>query len=126
MCLFLFFSLSLCLGYSEQAIGLGRISLLFLANWIAIMFLDFRLALVSVILIPIIIVISVFFFRRVSVAYERFQEQDARLSTTLQENLSGVRVVKAFARQSYEENKFEGDNQEKYRLGPRGSARPRV
>ena len=45
-------------------------------------------------------IISLFFFRRVEKAYDAYQKQEAKLSTTLQENLSGVRVVKAFARQS--------------------------
>ncbi len=54
------------------------------------------------------------FFRKVAKAYEAYQEQDAILSTTLQENLSGVRVVKAFARQPYEIDKFKKDNYEKY------------
>ena len=56
-------------------------------------------------------------FARFRRRYEKFQEQDARLSTTLQENLSGVRVVKAFARQDYEVNKFENENSQRYRLG---------
>ncbi|MCC6805373.1 MAG: ABC transporter ATP-binding protein, partial [Anaerolineae bacterium] len=73
----------------------------------------------SVIVVPFVIVASVFFFRAVSKRYEQFQEQDARLSTTLQENLSGVRVVKAFARQTYEIEKFGGENQQRYRLGVR-------
>jgi ATP-binding cassette subfamily B protein len=64
-------------------------------------------------------VTSILFFRRVSDAYEAYQEQDAVLSTTLQENLTGVRVVKAFARQEYERDKFEGDNWEKYTRGRR-------
>lgn len=105
--------------YSEQAIGIGRISLLFLVNFAGILIINVRLGFVSVMFIPIIVLISVFFFKRVSVAYEAFQEQDGILSTTLQENLSGVRVVKAFARQEYERNKFEGDNSEKYRRGKR-------
>ena len=48
-----------------------------------------------------------FFFRRVFTIYEAYQEQEAILSTTLQENLTGVRVVKAFARQDYEKEKKE-------------------
>ena len=63
------------------------------------------------------IVISYFFFKRVSKAYEKYQEQEATLSTVLQENLSGVRVVKAFARQAYERDKFERENWAKYRRG---------
>ncbi len=51
--------------------------------------------------------------------YESYQEQEATLSTTLQENLTGVRVVKAFARQDFEGRKFEGENWEKYQRGRR-------
>lgn len=105
--------------YSEQAIGVGRIILLFVINFIALLQLNVQLALLSVIVVPIIVITSIFFFRKVSQAYEAFQEQEAVLSTTLQENLSGVRVVKAFARQEYERDKFEKDNWEKYMRGKR-------
>jgi len=105
--------------YAEQAIGLGRIVLLFIINFIALLLLNVQLALISVVIVPIIIVVSIFFFRRVSDAYEKFQEQEAILSSTLQENLSGVRVVKAFARQDHEIAKFEKDNWQKFILGRR-------
>ncbi len=105
--------------YAEQAIGLGRIVLLFVINFVALLQLNVQLALVSVIIVPFIILVSIFFFRRVSNAYEKFQEQEAVLSNTLQENLSGVRVVKAFARQNYEIDKFEKDNWQKFVLGRR-------
>lgn len=103
--------------FNDQAIGVGRIVLLFLVNFVALLQLNVRLALISVVLVPLIVLLSVYFFRRVSVAYEEFQEQEARLSTTLQENLSGVRVVKAFARQDFERDKFEADNWEKFLRG---------
>jgi len=103
--------------YADQAIGIGRIILLFIINFIAILELNTTLGLVSVVVVPFIVIVSAFFFKRVSAAYERYQEQEATLSTTLQENLTGVRVVKAFARQQYEINKFEGDNWEKYQRG---------
>ncbi|HSJ56870.1 MAG TPA: ABC transporter ATP-binding protein, partial [Anaerolineae bacterium] len=103
--------------FSEQAIGVGRIVLLFLVNFAALLSVNVQLALLSVIVVPLVVVTSYFFFRRVSRAYEAFQEQDAVLSTTLQENLTGVRVVKAFARQEYERKKFEGDNWEKFVRG---------
>ncbi len=103
--------------FSDQAIGMGRILLLFLINFIAIANLNLRLALISIIVVPFVVVASIFFFKRISKAYESFQEQEAVLSTTLQENLTGVRVVKAFARQEYERQKFERDNWEKFRRG---------
>ncbi|MBN2387835.1 MAG: ABC transporter ATP-binding protein [Anaerolineales bacterium] len=103
--------------FNDQAIGVGRIFLLFLINFVAIWQLSWKLALASVIVIPIILVVSVWFFKRVTQAYEAYQEQEAKLSTTLQENLTGVRVVKAFARQGYETDKFEKDNWEKFLRG---------
>ena len=103
--------------FSEQAIGVGRIALLFVINFSALMMLNVQLALFSIIVIPIIIVTSIWFFKRVTKAYEKYQEQEATLSTTLQENLTGVRVVKAFARQEYERGKFEKDNKEKFSRG---------
>jgi ATP-binding cassette subfamily B protein len=105
--------------YGDQAIGIGRISMLFLVNFVALLWLDWRLALVSVIVVPFTITLSVVFFGRVSKAYEKYQEQDAILSNRLQENLTGVRVVKAFARQGYEIDKFETENLEKYLRGKR-------
>ncbi|MBL8055417.1 MAG: ABC transporter ATP-binding protein, partial [Anaerolineales bacterium] len=105
--------------FADQAIGLGRILLLFLVNFVALLYLHQPLAWPSVAVVPVIVAVSIFFFRRVSKIYEHYQDQDAVLSTTLQENLTGVRVVKAFARQAYEMDKFERDNVEKYRRGRR-------
>jgi ATP-binding cassette subfamily B protein len=105
--------------FADQAIGVGRIVLLFFVNFIALLSLNIELALYSVIVVPFTIVLSYFFFKKVSKAYEQYQEQDAVLSSTLQENLTGVRVVKAFARQSYEIDKFEVENWEKFILGRR-------
>lgn len=105
--------------FADQAIGVGRISLLFLVNFGALLWLNWQLALVSVIVVPFTIGLSIFFFGRVSKAYEKYQEQDAILSNRLQENLTGVRVVKAFSRQSYEIDKFETENWEKYLRGKR-------
>jgi ATP-binding cassette, subfamily B, bacterial len=105
--------------FADQAIGVGRVLLLFIVNFCAILYLNWQLGLFSIIVVPFLIAVSFFFFKRVTKVYEAYQEQEATLSTTLQENLSGVRVVKAFARQDYEREKFEKDNQEKYRRGRR-------
>jgi ATP-binding cassette subfamily B protein len=105
--------------YSEQAIGVGRIILLFAINFAALFSLHAQLALLSVIVVPFVVLTSILFFRRVNKAYEAYQQQESVLTTTLQENLSGVRVVKAFARQSYERDKFEGVNREKFVRGRR-------
>jgi ATP-binding cassette subfamily B protein len=105
--------------FADQAIGVGRIILLFIVNFTALMFLNVQLALISIVVVPFLVLVSIWFFRKVTQAYEAYQEQDAVLSTTLQENLTGVRVVKAFARQEYEMGKFDKDNWEKYLRGRR-------
>ncbi len=103
--------------FNEQAIGVGRIIALFVINFLAILSLNWKLALMSIAVVPIIVAVSLWFFKKVTKAYEAYQEQEAILSTTLQENLTGVRVVKAFARQDYEIEKFEKDNLEKFLRG---------
>lgn len=103
--------------FADQAISIGRILLLFVINFITLLNLNTKLALISIIVIPFVLAISIYLFKKVTKAYESYQEQEAVLSTTLQENLSGVRVVKAFSRQYYEIEKFEKDNWEKYIRG---------
>ncbi|MCX6053975.1 MAG: ABC transporter ATP-binding protein [Chloroflexi bacterium] len=103
--------------FSDQAISVGRIVMLFVINFIALLNLNVKLALISVIVVPFVLLISIILFKKVSIAYEAYQEQEAILSTTLQENLAGVRVVKAFSRQEYEMTKFEKDNWEKFLRG---------
>ncbi len=105
--------------FAEQAIEAGRVSMLFVINLTAILFINVRLGLLSVVVIPLVLVMSYYFFKRVTDLYEKYQEQEAVLSSTLQENLSGVRVVKAFARQPYEIGKFDAVNEEKYVRGKR-------
>ncbi len=103
--------------FSDQAISVGRIILLFVVNFVALLNLNVKLALISVIVVPFILLVSTILFKQVSKAYESYQEQEAILSTTLQENLAGVRVVKAFSRQEFEMTKFERDNFEKFLRG---------
>jgi ATP-binding cassette subfamily B protein len=105
--------------YADQAIGIGRIVVLFAVNMVMLLRMNWQLGLLSIVVMPVVIAISYVFFGRVSKAYERYQEQDAVVSTKLQENLTGVRVVRAFARQEYEMEQFEKENWEKYQLGKR-------
>ncbi len=103
--------------YADQALGIGRIVALFIVNFAMLMSMNTRLAWVSVIMMPAIVGLGYFFFGRVSKAYEAYQDQEAKLSTVLQENLTGVRVVRAFARQPYEMDKFDRENAERFQRG---------
>jgi ATP-binding cassette subfamily B protein len=97
----------------------GRIVMRITMVLIVLFLLDWQLALISIVTMPFVFGMSLFFFSRISKVYNQFQDQEAALSTTLQENLAGVRIVKAFARQGYEIDKFEKENREKYRRGIR-------
>ena len=103
--------------FADRAIGLGRIVLLFIVNLIVLLTLQARLALLSIIVVPLTVGLSLFFYKKVSATYDDYQDQEAVLSNTLQENLTGVRVVKAFARQEYESGKYDLENQKKFAKG---------
>jgi ATP-binding cassette subfamily B protein len=105
--------------FAEHATGIGRILLLFSVNFFAVLLLHMQLALMSVIVIPLVMAISIFFFRRMSTAFDKMQDEESKLTTTLQESLTGIRVVKAFSRQRFEEEKFERDNRSRFEYGKR-------
>lgn len=103
--------------YGMQLSQITRVFFLFAINWGVILMINTTLGLLSVVLVPFIFMLSVMFFSRISRAFDAFQVQDARVSTMIQENLSGVRVVKAFARQDFETEKFEQENRAKFLAG---------
>lgn len=60
--------------------------------------------------IPIVIGYSLFFYAKIGNAFEKADTEEGRLSAIAQENLTGVRVVRAFGRESYERERFEKQN----------------
>ncbi|MEG1547231.1 MAG: ABC transporter ATP-binding protein [Clostridia bacterium] len=68
--------------------------------------LDTSMALVSVALLPILCASSFIYFSNVRKQFELSDEAEGKLSATLQENLTGVRVVRAFGQQRSEVDKF--------------------
>ena len=61
--------------------------------------------------IPVIVGYSYIFHRRIGSAFSEADEQEGRLSAIVQENLTGVRVVRAFGREVRERERFERQNQ---------------
>ncbi len=70
------------------------------------------LTLIFLLMIPLIGVVFVFFVRNVMPLSQRVQKKLGVLNTVLQENLAGIRVVKAFAREDFELNRFSTANQD--------------
>ena len=95
---------------SNQSIEAGSIILQVVAVLVIMLSLDLRYTITSVFLVPIILVMTLRFFKSMMVIFLETDESEGALSATLQENLTGVRVVKAFAAQQFEIDKFDETN----------------
>ncbi|MFW6022946.1 MAG: ABC transporter ATP-binding protein [Halanaerobiaceae bacterium] len=90
-----------------QLVEIGRaVFIIAIASFIMFS-LHIKLTLIALAVVPIIIAYSYFFYKEVKKTFKDADESEGRMSTTLQENLTGVRVVRAFARQAYEVEKFD-------------------
>ncbi len=69
-----------------------------------------RLAALLAAFVPLIIVLLWLFARKINPIFTRVQQRLDRLNIVLQENLAGMRVVKAFVRTEFEENRFDKAN----------------
>lgn len=74
--------------------------------------LNRKLAIVSMAVVPLVFIFAVIFFMKIKKAFKLSDEAEAEMSTVLQENLTGVRVVRAFTRQQYEVEKFDKKNKD--------------
>ncbi len=70
------------------------------------------LAIYSLVTLPVLFIVSLLFFKSIQKFFTRFDETEAELTTVMQENLSNLRVVRAFNREKYEMDKFSIKNKE--------------
>ena len=79
--------------------------------YLFIMFrMNVRLSLVAALFIPIVGLSSGVFYRKISSRFQAADEAEGALTTCAQENLTGVRVVRAFGRERFEDEKFQEKN----------------
>ncbi len=103
--------------FAEQIPAVCQILFQFSINLAILLFLEWRLALLSIIIVPVVGGISSWFFFRIFEAYDSFQDQEGHMTARIQENLSGIRVVRAFARQKWEIEQFREINREQLKRG---------
>ena len=96
---------------SEQLIFLFRIVILITFAMYFMFTINVKLTLVSSIFIPMIIGYSLFSHTGIGKSFEKVDIEEGKLSSIAQENLTGVRVVRAFGRESYERERFEAQNE---------------
>ena len=78
--------------------------------------LNWKLSLIPVAILPIMGVMAIRLEKKLDKVYDEISEQNAVLNTVVQENLGGVRTVRAFAREDYEMEKFRQNNEKYYEL----------
>lgn len=83
--------------------------------------LNRKLFVIPIIAMPIVAILAIIMEGRLGNIYEEISEENAVLNTVAQENLAGVRTVKAFAREKFEINKFLSHNKRYYDLNMRQS-----
>lgn len=91
---------------SGQVVEIGRAVLLFTTVIVVMLLLDLRMTLYSVSLFPVIVLFAFAFFRLIKGRFLDSDRAEGRMTTVLQENLTGIRVVRAFARQEFECARF--------------------
>ena len=96
---------------SEQMTDLIRITILLAMSISFMVSMNVSMTLVAVIPLPVIIWYSLFFHRKFRGGFQKCDESEGRLSAMAQENLTGVRVVRAFGRERYERDRFEKHNE---------------
>lgn len=97
---------------AAHVVEIGRSFILIIAVVPIMLMLNAWLTLVSLILIPLIVFFGFFYFKRVKSIFKEVDEAEGRLTSVVQENITGIRVVRAFGRHDFEIDKFATPNQE--------------
>ena len=95
---------------AEQMVSVVRIVIMMGLSLYFMFSMDWRLSLVAACAIPVIVGYSAFFHAKIGGSFEKCDENEGILSTIAQENLTGVRVVRAFGREEFERKRFEKQN----------------
>jgi ATP-binding cassette subfamily B protein len=98
------------LFYREQVIQIVQAGTRIAIGFPILLALDWKMGLSATALMPVIILFAVFFFRRVQGSFTATEVAEGIMTSTLQENLTGIRVVRAFARQEFEIERFTKKN----------------
>jgi ATP-binding cassette subfamily B protein len=95
-----------------QVIEIGRAVAMLVIPLPLMFWLDWRLTVASIVFLPVIVTFSLVFFHRMRPVFTAKENAEGKMTTTITENLTGIRVVRAFARQEFEQSKFEGSSGE--------------
>ena len=100
---------------SGQLVEIFRAVFMVVVALIILLGRNVRMTVYSMILVPPLFVFAMMFFKWVRHYFTLSDEAEGKMSAILQENLTGVRVVRAFGRQKFEEEKFYAANDDLYK-----------
>ena len=95
----------------EQLVNLFRMVAMIIFALYFMFRIHVLLSLCACFFILVVVVYSLIFHGKIGAKFEKVDEEEGRLSAVAQENLAGVRVVRAFGREMYERNRFETKNE---------------
>ena len=95
-----------------QMSNLFRILILIVLSMTFMFSMNVLLGVIALLPMPIIVLYSISFHNKIGNGFKECDESEGRLSAMAQENLTGVRVVRAFGRERYEKDRFEKHNEE--------------
>ena len=90
----------------SDVIEIGRAIMLVMCLVPILFAIHTSLAWLSLLMMPLLVAGAFVFFQKVKIAFQATDESEGAMTATLQENLTGIRVVRAFARQTHETEKF--------------------
>jgi ATP-binding cassette subfamily B protein len=91
-----------------------RISAQFLGIAAVLLFLHWQLALVALVFVPILAVMSRYFIKLIQPKYEQVRQHVGSLNARIENNLSGIQVIKSFTTESYEVDRVERASKDVY------------
>ncbi len=91
---------------------LSRDILLLIGIVIILLWINLRLALITFVVVPLVVILTSYFRIRARDIYRLVRRKLARLNATLQENISGMRVIKVFANEKMSQRKFDEINRD--------------
>ena len=96
---------------TNQLMEVFRIIFLIVFYMVIMFSMNVKISLIAVSFFPIVILYSGYFFSKIAQQFQEADEAEGILSSVVQENLTGVRVVRAFGREAFERKRFDEKNE---------------
>lgn len=93
-----------------QLLEVFRTTFLVITSFVMMFSMNVKLSCIVLLFVPIVIVYSAVFYRLIARRFTTADEAEGELSTVVQENATGVRVVRAFGREQFEMERFDEKN----------------